>query len=210
MKRNVLAKFVAQQLSAPSGIAGRWVLAPLWNRRNAALNDVVFDRLVLNSQDRVLEIGFGGGYLLGRMAAVVKQGFISGVDISDAMVAVCERRYQSLVRSGRLELRCAPVEMLPFPPAHFNKACTVNSLFYWSDAVRALGEIYRVLEDGGRLVVCVTQKGSIENKRFAAHGIGLYEDEEVCGMLERVGFGKVKMSQASDMHREFICIVGSK
>ncbi|HSQ26568.1 MAG TPA: methyltransferase domain-containing protein, partial [Anaerolineales bacterium] len=152
----------------------------------------------------------GGGYLLGRMAAVVTQGFIAGVDISDAMVAVCERRYESLVRAGRLELRCAPVEMLPFPPDYFNKACTVNSLFYWSDALQALGEIYRVLEDGGILVVCVTRKGSIEYKRFAAHGIGLYEDEEVCGMVERVGFGKVEMIQASDVHREFICIVGKK
>ena len=158
----------------------------------------------------MLEIGFGGGYLLGRMAAVVTQGFIAGVDISEAMVAVCERRYQSLARAGRLDLRCAPVEMLPYPSAYFNKACTVNSLFYWSDALRALGEIYRVLEDGGRLVVYVTRKGSIENKPFAAHGIGLYEDEEVCGMLERVGFGKVEMSKASDVHREFICIIGRK
>jgi hypothetical protein len=67
-----------------------------------------------------------------------------------------------------------------------------------------------VLEEGGRLVVCATRRRSIENKRFAAHGIGLYEDEEVCEMTEQVGFPRVEMSRASDRHREFMCIVGGK
>jgi SAM-dependent methyltransferase len=209
-KRNVLAKFVARQLGAPSGVIGRWVLAPLWNRRNAALNDVVFDRLALHSDDRVLEIGFGGGYLLRRMTGVVTQGFVAGVDVSEAMVAVCERRYRTLVRAGGLELRSAPAESLPYRSGCFSKACTVNSLFYWSDALQALREMHRVLEESGRLVVCATRKRSIENKRFAAHGIGLYEDEEVREMMERVGFEKVEMGQASDRHREFVCLVGEK
>jgi SAM-dependent methyltransferase len=135
-ERNVLAKFVAQQLGAPSGVIGRWVLAPLWNRRNAALNDVVFDRLALHSDDRVLEIGFGGGYLLGRMAGVVTQGFVAGVDVSEAMVAVCERRYRPLVRAGRLELRSAPAESLPYRSGCFSKACIACSkrVAGWSSA----------------------------------------------------------------------------
>jgi len=53
----VLAKFVTQQLSAPSGIVGRWVLAPLWSRRNSVLSDVIFDCLTLHSHDRMLEAG---------------------------------------------------------------------------------------------------------------------------------------------------------
>lgn len=206
----MLTKFVARQLGAPSGVIGRWVLAPLWNRRNAALNDAVFESMALRSQDRVLEVGFGGGYLLGRMADIVAEGFVAGVEISGVMVAECERRYRSLVKTGRLELRCAPAESLPFSSGRFSKACTVNSLFYWADAPRGMAEIYRVLEEGGRLVVCVTRKRSIESKRFARQGLGLYEDEEVCQMMEGVGFERVEMSQASDRHREFICIVGGK
>jgi ubiquinone/menaquinone biosynthesis C-methylase UbiE len=150
-------------------------------------------------------------YLLGGvMADVVTQGFIAGVDVSEALVAVCERRYQPLVRAGRLELSSAPVESLPYPSGCFSKACTANSLFYWSDALQALREKHWVLEEGGRLVVCATRRRSIENKRFAAHGIGLYEDEEVCEMTEQVGFPRVEMSRASDRHREFMCIVGGK
>lgn len=206
----MLAKFLAKQLSAPSSMVGRLVLAPLWNRRNAVLNDVALDSLALRPDDRVLEIGFGGGYLLGRMAAAVTSGFLAGVDASEAMVAYCERRYRPSVRAGKLDLRCAKAESLPYPPGHFSKVCTVNSLFYWVDALRAMAEMYRVLEEGGRLVICLTCKRCIESKSFARHGIALYEDQEVCQMMEGAGFEGVEVSHASDRHREFACIVGGK
>ena len=83
----MLAKLLAQQLGHPSNITGKWVLAPLWNRRNRALNDVALAKLDLRPDDRVLEVGFGGGYLLGRIAAVVTEGSIAEVDVSEAMVA---------------------------------------------------------------------------------------------------------------------------
>ncbi len=92
----MLAKLLAQQLGHPSNIAGKWVLAPLWNRRNMALNDVALAKLDLQPDDRVLEVGFGGGYLLGRIAAVVTEGSIAGVDVSEAMVAYCRQQYGRL------------------------------------------------------------------------------------------------------------------
>ena len=72
----IFAKLLAQQLGNPSGIVGDLV-ALLWNKRNAALNDVVFDSLALSADDRVLEVRFGGGYLLSRMSSVVTDGFLA-------------------------------------------------------------------------------------------------------------------------------------
>jgi hypothetical protein len=57
------SKLLAKQLGNPSRISGK-LAAIVWNRRNAALNDVVFDVLDLEPSNRVLEIGFGGGYLV--------------------------------------------------------------------------------------------------------------------------------------------------
>jgi len=204
------ARFLAKQLANPSGMIGKLIMAPIWNRRNAALNDVAFEGLALHAHDRVLEVGFGGGYLLGRMAAVVTDGFLAGVDVSPAMVAFCEKRYRSLVEAGKLELQCAQAESLPYPDGHFTKACTVNSIFYWEDAPQALSELHRVLEEGGVLVMCFTCKRCIEDKEFARHGLALYEDGQVCQMIESAGFDKMDMTQASDRHREFLCIVGRK
>lgn len=206
----VLSRFISNQLRSPSNGIGSWVLARLWNRRNSTLNDYVFEHLDLAANDRVLEVGFGGGYLLGRMAEVVTHGFLAGVDVSEGMVASCKRRYRALIDDGTLEVRNAHVESLPFSSASFDKCCTVNSIFYWADARCGMAETYRVLVGGGRLVVCFTCKQSLEGKSFVREGISLYRGDEIQQMMEAVGFRILEMNRASDRHRDFQCIVGEK
>jgi ubiquinone/menaquinone biosynthesis C-methylase UbiE len=204
-----LSRLLAGELRHPSGIVGKVILGPLWNRRNVALNDAAFDCLALDAHDRVLEVGFGGGYLLGRMAEAVTDGFLAGVDVSPAMVAACQKRFGELIHAGRLDLRCASAESLPYPAAHFSRVCSVNSIFYWPDAPRAFAECWRVLVDGGLLVVCFTCRGSLERKRFARH-VALYEADDVERMMAAAGFGAMQTIQGADRHREFVCAVGKK
>jgi ubiquinone/menaquinone biosynthesis C-methylase UbiE len=203
------ARLLAKQLGNPSGIFGL-VLAPLWNKRNAVLNEFTFDSLVLNPHDRVLEVGFGGGYLLGRMSRVVTDGFLAGVDVSPAMVAFCEKRYRSLIKSGKLEIKCTCAESLPYPPDYFTKACTVNSIFYWQNASQAISELWRVLETRGMLVMCFTCRESLENKEFTKHSVTLYKADDVYQMMALSGFHEIRMNRASDRHREFLCAIGRK
>jgi len=203
-------KFVAQQLSRPSGLIGQFILGPVWNKRNAALNDVAFDHLALNPHDRVLEVGFGGGYLLGRMSTVVTGGCLSGVDVSPAMVAVCEKRFASLVQSGRLDLKCARAESLPYPDDHFTKVCTVNSIFYWQSVPQALAEFRRVLRDDGLLMMCFTCKASIEKRGFTRQGVATYEADDVRHVTEAAGFCSIRITHNSDKHRAFVCLTGRK
>lgn len=174
------------------------------------MNDVAFNSLALRPGDRVLEVGFGGGQLLGRMGGVITDGFLAGVDVSPAMVAFCEKRYRSLIQEGKLELRCAGTESLPYPSSYFTKACSVNSIFYWQNAPQAISELWRVLAEGGMLVLCFTCKGSLEKRGFANSGITLYKAEKVQQMMETSDFHSMRMVRASDKHREFVCATGRK
>ena len=205
----LLSKFIAKQLGNPSGIIGNLISAPLLNKRNVVLNDVAFDSLDLGPHDRVLEVGFGGGYLLGRMSAVVTDGLLAGVDVSPTMVALCEKRNRLLVREGRLDVKCARAESLPYPAGYFTKVCTVNSIFYWQNVPQALSEFWRVLAEGGTLVMCFTSKESLENKSFTNYGVALYEANEVELMMASAGFHAIRTTRSSDRHREFLCMTGS-
>jgi len=205
-----LAQYVARQLGNPSGPMGRFLLPRVWNRRNAALNDLTFNELHLRPNDRVLEVGCGGGYLLDRIAGAVTDGFIAGIDTSAQVVAFCQSRFRSLVRPGRVEIKRASAEELPYPSGFFTKACTVNTLFYVSDASRAIRELWRVLADGGEAALCLTDRRFLEERRFAAHGLSLYEASEVQEMMEAAGLLDVRLSRGSDRWREFICLVGRK
>jgi len=205
-----VGKFLASQLREPSGIVGGLILPRLFNRRNAALNDLTLECLGLEPRDRVLDVGCGGGYLLRRMAHFVTDGLVAGVDLSPRMVSFCERRYRPLIQAGGLEVRCASAEDLPYPSAFFTKACSVNAIFYLSEAGLAVSELWRVLADGGVLVICFTSKKSLQKRGFGKHGLSLFEDDEVRDLMESSGFREVRMVPGSDRHREFTCAVGRK
>lgn len=197
----MVARLAADQLGRPSGFVGRRVLAQTWNRRNRALNDAAFDALAVQPDDRVLEVGFGGGYLLGRLAQAA--GYVAGIDISQTMVRRCAHQYRPWILAGRMSLCCAAAEAVPFSPALFDKACTINSIFYWNDAASALREIARVLKTGGHLVMCFTCRECLQDRSFARQGLHLYDAGEVQAMLAAAGFDHTSTERLADRHREF-------
>lgn len=60
--------WLARQFARPSGLAGRWLIAPWLNRISRAMNRLVLAQLGVGPRDDVLEVGFGGGGLLRRSA----------------------------------------------------------------------------------------------------------------------------------------------
>ena len=191
-------------------MVGTRVLAPLWNRRNAALNDAAWQRLHVKPADHVLDVGFGGGYLLGRIAAAAANGYAAGVDTSQAMVAYSQKRYRPLIDAGRLGLLCGCAEALPLASGHFDKACSVNSIFYWDDAARSISELGRVLADNGLLVLCFTCRESLQGKGFSGHGLVLYDATDVENMLSMAGFHQIVVDHLTDRHRAFWCMTAVK
>jgi ubiquinone/menaquinone biosynthesis C-methylase UbiE len=206
----VFQQYLARQLSHPTGLIGKFILGPLWNRRNAPLNDLTLAHLDLKAEDRVLEIGFGGGYLLDRIVSQVKHGWVAGIDNSQVMVENCRRRYRAEIKAGSVEIQWGRAEALPYPDGCFSKAASVNSIFYWRDAGQGLTEIYRVLQQGGQIVLTYTCKRDLEKKGFVPYGVKTYEEAEVRCMLAEIGFKEIKATPGRDQHRKFICMIGWK
>jgi ubiquinone/menaquinone biosynthesis C-methylase UbiE len=204
----MFSKLLAKQLSGPSQVWGQLIFAPMWNRRNAALNDLMLKKLALQADDRVLEIGFGGGYLLGQMLSTA--GFVAGVDVSGAMVDFCEKRYRRFIQAGKLDLKNGVAENLPYEAGRFTKVCSVNSIFYWQDAKQALEECWRVLRGSGQCFLCFTSRESLSPRSFSQHGLTLYEGDDIARILREVGFGEISVEQAQDRHRIFWCVTGMK
>jgi SAM-dependent methyltransferase len=241
---NPLARFVSRQLREPAGLFGRVVMAPQWNRHNRVPNDRVFEALAPGRGDRIVEVGFGGAYLLGRLVSAVDQGaeggpstgsvqsplraggrgldspasmapargeeaerarhsLVAGVDHSAAMVARAGRVFERALRAGRLTLHCAAAGTLPFAAGSFDKACSVNSIFYWPDLGRGLSELRRVLRPGGLLVLCFTSRAGLQARGFDRLGVRCYEPAEIVGAVAAAGFREAQAADHSDRHRTF-------
>ena len=205
-----LLEFVAKQLRRPSGLVGRVIVSRFLNRGNLPMNQLTLQLLAIQPHDRVLEVGFGGGDLINRMAPMLDGGCIAGVDFSPDMVEVSKKRLATLIQTGKVELRCASAESLPYEGEHFTKACTVNTIYFWPDPLVVLRELWRVLGSRARLVVCFNPRATLQKVPFTKYGFAFFEPDEVARLLESVGFVDVEMVPGSTGLGEFLCAVATK
>jgi len=129
---------------------GRLVLWRL-DRVNGGMNDFTLEALAPEADDRILEVGFGGGALLGQLLAS-GAARVAGTDVSEVALSRARKRYTAV--ADRLQLALCGETALPFADAAFTKACAVNGIYFWPEIGGRLAEFRRVLEPGGRLVLC--------------------------------------------------------
>jgi arsenite methyltransferase len=203
-------RIISKQISHPSGLIGRYLLPLIWNKRNRVLNDFTLARLQLQAEDQVLEIGFGGGYLIGEMIENITTGHMSGVDVSDDILKHCRARFARPIKTGILDLQQAAVDALPYPNNHFSKACSVNSLFYWPDLHQGIREIHRVLAPNGLFILTYTSRDDLDKRGFSSQFVHSFKDEEVIDVLRKEGFRDVLSEQGQDEFRTFSTVTGRK
>ncbi len=201
---------MAQQLMRPSGLFGRYVMARLLNRRTADHCCVVREELAVGAKDRVLEIGFGGAGLLTLLCQDASQGFVAGAELSEEMLAAASKRLRSQVASGQVALVRASVESLPYPDAAFDKACTVNTTYFWPDLGRGLAELSRVIRRGGRLVLGFVSPKDIVKAGLDRHGFSYHSPEELGSALVHASFQPRGLRSGSDSRGTFYVITAER
>ncbi len=99
---------------------------------------------------RVLDAGCGAGHAALTFAPHVAH--ITGVDLSEAMLAQC--RQNAAARSlTNVDFRRGDVEALPFEDASFDLVISRYSAHHWPQPQQALREIRRVLQPGGQFIL---------------------------------------------------------
>jgi ubiquinone/menaquinone biosynthesis C-methylase UbiE len=74
---------------------------------------------------------------------------LTGVDISDAMVARAARRAAVASLSERVRFEVGDVAALPLSDEEFDGVVSTLSLHHWPDPASGLAEIYRIIKPGG-------------------------------------------------------------
>jgi len=194
---------MAKQLMHPSGLFGRYVMGRVLNRLTSHHCSLVREELAVGAKDRVLEVGFGGGALLAQLCQEAPEGFVAGVDVSDEMLAAVKRRLRSRIASGQLAVRHASVESLPFGDAEFDKACTVNTTYFWQDLAAGLSELRRVLRRDGRLVLGFVSADDMVRDGLDRHGFACHSPEQLTAAVAAASFRVRRLRSGSDSRGTF-------
>jgi len=179
----LLLALLATQLRRPRGWFGRRVMAALLNEGNKSLLDAALDAAAPASGARALDVGFGGGYTLERLAPVVAPERVAGVELSEAMIVAVRDRC-----GDAFDLHLADAAALPFPTASFDLVLSVNTIYFWPDPARVLAEANRVLKPGGRLVLGYRSRSFLRPNPVSWFGFRLYGDRSVARLLGDAGF----------------------
>jgi SAM-dependent methyltransferase len=101
--------------------------------------------------DRVLEVGCGSGVVLRDLAPMVgRRGEVVGVDPSRTILAAA-RRLSRPAAEGRIALRRAGGERLPFAAGRFDVALAITVILHVAEPLRVVREMARTVRPGGRV-----------------------------------------------------------
>ena len=179
------------QFAKPTGFLGN-TLSKGMARGHKQLYKNALQAMNPTKEDTYLEIGFGSGLFIKRHLSHVAK--IAGIDHSEDMVRLASSINRDLVESGKAEFRQGDTSTLPWNDNEFTLVAAIEVFFFVDEPEKALKEIWRVLQPGGRLVIEMgynKDDGVDHTKHIKKMGLQLYSGEEMKTLLKSAGFKDV-------------------
>jgi ubiquinone/menaquinone biosynthesis C-methylase UbiE len=106
---------------------------------------------------RVLEVGCGNAYTLGKYAQFGAEAY--GLDITESAAEISRQRFEYQQLKG--EFRLGNAEELPYESEYFHCICSMGVLHHVLHTKKAVSEIHRCLRPGGTLILMFYNRNSI-------------------------------------------------
>lgn len=116
----------------------------------ASLTEKLIEMLTLKGGELVLDVATGTGRVARPLSKQLRDGKIVGVDQALAMLDVGHKHEEPIARYAQ---SAGEADKLPFKTNTFDRAFVSFSLHHFGNPAGVVGEVLRVLKNGGRFVV---------------------------------------------------------
>jgi ubiquinone/menaquinone biosynthesis C-methylase UbiE len=147
-----LKRIIIKQFGKPTGRLGRFVGWLMSFKNNDRVN-WTFDNLQLKPSEILLEVGYGPGMTLKKVANNLTSGFIAGIDHSEIMLEQASRRNKKHIENAKVKLECGTVWDLKYPENYFDTIYGSNVHFFWKDPTKEFRQLVTLLKPAGRLIM---------------------------------------------------------
>jgi ubiquinone/menaquinone biosynthesis C-methylase UbiE len=147
----------------------------------------IVELLALGGSEKILDVGCGTGTLtldLGEQIKREQGGIVIGIDAASKMI---QKAKSKIKNEGAVQFETAAAENLPYGDEYFD--CAVSTFFYhhinFELKVKSLNELWRVLKQGGRVVIAdVDVPTNLWGKICAWSGYVLFQQNEIRENIE--------------------------
>jgi ubiquinone/menaquinone biosynthesis C-methylase UbiE len=168
--------------------------------------EVMADRLQLEPGSVILDVGTGTGIFLPYlMKRIGSSGRITALDIAEKMLEKAKQKNFS----PTITFLNADVMDIPLNDETFDAVICYSTFPHFEDRLAALQEIWRVLKNGGKVIVCHTSSrahiNEIHNSLPVVNGHRLPDGREMEQLLSDAGFASVRFEEDDESY--FACAV---
>ena len=199
------------QCQKPSGWLGRFIVANM-NSRHSKLTDWGLSHVTVKPEDRILDVGCGGGRTVNKLSALASKGKVFGIDHSDVSVSLARKLNARPIDQGRVEVLEGSVSQLPFPSDTFDLVTAVETHFWWPDLPAGMCEILRTLRPGATalLIAEIYKDAQSRIARLAEKlsALTLLSPEEHHTLFTDAGYSDVEI--ITEPAKRWICGFGKK
>ena len=179
----------------PQGAAGKLLIASM-NIFHSPVSLWGISHLDLAGNEKILDIGCGGGINLSRFLKKVPRGHVTGIDLSPDCVNYSFMRNRNAIAEGRCSVYEGSAELLPFGANHFDVITAFETIYFWPDLPNTLKEIKRVLKPGGTFLIVneADGYGFLDNLYpKIIKDMTVYKTEELSSILTKAGFTNIEI-----------------
>lgn len=199
------------QCQKPSGWLGRFIVTNM-NSRHSKLTDWGLSHVTVKPEDKILDIGCGGGRTLNKLSTLAGKGKVWGIDYSEVSVSVARKLNAQRIEEGRVEVLEGSVSQLPFQRDTFDLVTAVETHFWWPDLPAGMREILRILRPGATaLVIAEIYKGAPSKIARLAEKLSrmkLLSPEEHRSLFAESGYSDVEI--ITEPAKGWISAIGKK
>ncbi|MEU0370298.1 class I SAM-dependent methyltransferase [Streptomyces sp. NPDC006283] len=134
----------------------------------ASFDAALFEAAAVKERDRVLDIGCGSGATTRRAAGLAVHGRVTGVDISEPLLARARAESEGIMNVG---YEWGDAQVHPFPAGGHDVAMSRGGVMFFADHIAALANIGRALRPGGRLAFICPQPAQPDGEEARALGL---------------------------------------
>lgn len=184
----VIHRKIGMQFKKPTGFPGK-IVSILMSKGNRPAYERMIKDLTINSNDKILEIGFGPGIGIHLILKRFETTDIYGIDFSELMYRRATKRYEKLIENNRVHLLFGDFVETEISASGFDKIFCINVIYFWDNLQKPFEKIKSLLKNDGIFCCYMESKDDLSKVKFTKDDIfNKRSIEQVTKALKSAGF----------------------